>query len=112
MACNLCNRSLKSEFIGSFAFLTHPVIDHQFPRGLAPCRPSESLPVLDLLATQFLMGTEFPEDPLGAVFGGRCHGPIIQGKPTQAMREMGKWGGSSFIALSSLKIAEVGGYYY
>ena len=52
------------------AFHSHPVIKHQFPRGLAALSPAQGLPVPDLLGALLLERAELPDSPMGSVFDG------------------------------------------
>lgn len=55
------------------AFHSHPIIDHQFPRGLAPFRSAHGLPIPDLLGALLLKRFEFSNPPVGTVFDGGFH---------------------------------------
>ncbi len=57
-----------------FAFHTYPIIDNQFPSGLASSAATECLPILNLLATLILERIKFSNDPMGSVFFGGGHG--------------------------------------
>ena len=61
------------------AFHSHPVIKHQFPRGLAALSPAQGLPVPDLLGALLLERAELPDSPMGSVFDGGFHGPQCSG---------------------------------
>jgi len=65
---NICNNSLKSEFIRVFSFHTNPVIVNEFPSGLAALGSAAFLPFLNLPSAEFLMGGEFFHDPMGSIF--------------------------------------------
>jgi hypothetical protein len=55
------------------AFHSHPIIDHEFPRGLAPFRPTHGPPIPDLLGALLLKRGEFSNPPVGTVFDGGFH---------------------------------------
>ena len=47
---------------------SYPVIVHQFPCGLPPCRSAKLLPLLDAKGAQVIVAGEFLDRPVRAIF--------------------------------------------